>query len=313
VGTRSSDSFAGLRALLVHPIAGARSAADIGGAGESRVRRRDGGALARTHGRRRLRGASRRAVAWQLLRRYGVVFRRLVPARDVTRTLGDTCGLPAPGARGESRGGRFGGWVLGASSTRCGSDWLCCGRPAGSRSRRADRVSGADPLNLVGILTPDQAVPRSRHQPHPLVVRTGAIVVKEGEGRASGSWWMCGRRARHADGARSSGGGPPRWCAPTWVKSKAAARLSRRGQLDPAPRFVQEPLRISASRFRCTGVGRRSRGHGRASSGRGRTTWIGPPARTSTVRPHCREACVSRPLLVFHDTGTSSYILASKP
>src|SRR2546427_703526 len=116
-GLVTSDSFAGLRALLVpsdrrRPI----------GAGGFRRRGRVAPFGVETAGRwSRVRRGSplgaeqvAEAVAWQLLRRYGVVFRRLVaretllpPWRDILRVYRRL------EARGEVRGGRFVGGFSG--------------------------------------------------------------------------------------------------------------------------------------------------------------------------------------------------------
>ena len=163
LGLVTSDSFGGLRALLVPSS-----------------ERRTG-----THGRRRRRAAAygvedagrwamvRRPVAAEreedatehvartLLARYGVVFWRLLE-REAAR-------LPAwrellrayrrLESRGEIRGGRF---VAGFSGEQFALP-EAIGVLRGARRRTtADQwvsVSGADPLNLVGILTPGPKLP----------------------------------------------------------------------------------------------------------------------------------------------------------
>src|SRR6185295_12552095 len=96
----------------------------------------------------------------QLLRRYGVVFRRLLeresilpPWRDVLRAF------RRMEARGDIRGGRF---VAGFSGEQYALP-EAVGLLRSIRKRApADElvaVSGADPLNLIGILTPGPAVP----------------------------------------------------------------------------------------------------------------------------------------------------------
>src|SRR2546430_11403804 len=114
-GLVTSDSFAGLRGMLIpsdrrRPIGGFPRRGRVAPFGVE------------TAGRwSRVRQASllpedqfAEAVAWQLLRRYGVVFRRvvtretlLVPWRDLLRVYRRL------GARGEARGGRFVGGVSG--------------------------------------------------------------------------------------------------------------------------------------------------------------------------------------------------------
>jgi ATP-dependent helicase Lhr and Lhr-like helicase len=187
-GLVTSDSFAGLRALLV-PSDRRRP---LGG-GAFRRRR---GTLApfgvETAGRWARPGRASplseeqvaEAVARQLLRRYGVVFRRmvqretlLVPWRDVLRVYRRL------EARGEIRGGRF---VSGFS----GEQYAL---PEAVGSLRAVRreapggelvaLSGADPLNLVGILTPGDVVPALAT--NRILYREGIpVAIQEGEGHS---------------------------------------------------------------------------------------------------------------------------------
>jgi ATP-dependent Lhr-like helicase len=167
LGLVTSDSFIGLRALLLpldrrKPIAGGRR------------RRRsalfgieDAGRWTLTHRpQRALAPAAPEAdpaeqVARLLLKRYGVVFWRLLeresswlpPWRDLLRALRRL------EARGDIRGGRF---VAGFS----GEQFALPEAVSGLReARRAERkgelvaVSGADPINLAGILVPGPKVP----------------------------------------------------------------------------------------------------------------------------------------------------------
>src|SRR3970282_1739036 len=88
------------------------------------------------------------AIAWQLLRRYGVVFRRLVQRESLLSPWGAVLRV----CRGTPGAG-----VLVA-------------------------VSGAYPLNLVGILTPGDAVPAVGT--NRILYRDGVpVAVKAGEGR----------------------------------------------------------------------------------------------------------------------------------
>ncbi len=125
-------------------------------------------------------------VAGQLLARYGVVFRELatresftVPWRDVARALrrGE--------ARGLLRGGRFvAGFVGEQYALPEAVDALrrLRGLPRGGEGAR---VRPADPLNLVGILTPGARVPA--HQSGWLVFRDGAYVATAEETPAAAS------------------------------------------------------------------------------------------------------------------------------
>lgn len=185
-GLVSSDSFAGLRALLVpsdrrRPI----------GPGAYRRRGRiapfgveTAGRWARTHGRPPIPDEQvAEAIAWQLLRRYGVVFRRLVqretllaPWRDILRVYRRL------EARGEIRGGRFVGGFSGEQYALPEAIGLLRTTRREQGAHELIAVSGADPLNLVGILTPGEAVPAITT--NRILYRDGVpIVVKEGEGK----------------------------------------------------------------------------------------------------------------------------------
>jgi len=159
-GLVASDSFAGLRVLLVpserrRPVAGFRRSRSapfgIETAGRWSLVRHSSAASA---------DQTAEVVARQLLTRYGVIFRRLFareallpPWRDLLRACRRL------EARGEIRGGRFVGGVSG--------EQYALPEAVGTlRAVRRDAptgelvcVSGADPLNLVGILTPGELVP----------------------------------------------------------------------------------------------------------------------------------------------------------
>nr|AIA11332.1 Unknown Function [uncultured bacterium] len=176
LGRVTSDSFAGLRALLV------RSS----GRRVHRRRHRDSN-LFRMEDAGRWSLVRRKAdsikedpiehVARTLLRRYGVIFRRLIereaawlPAwRDLLREYRRL------ESRGEIRGGRF---VAGFS----GEQFALPEAVANLREvrRQPDReewavVSGSDPLNLAGILTPGPKL--ASLAGNRLVYRSGAPVA----------------------------------------------------------------------------------------------------------------------------------------
>ncbi|MGH7631047.1 MAG: DEAD/DEAH box helicase [Gemmatimonadales bacterium] len=176
-GVVTSDSFAGLRALITPsskrkpPPGGVRRQSTVPFGIESagrwallRDEQKSRGAEEQQEPRERHRlpGSSARLLLWAsaLLRRYGVVFRALLqhesgapPWRDlllVYRRLE---------ARGEIRGGRF---VAGLA----GEQFALPEAVAELRAiRRIDRggtvvaVSAADPLNLTGLITPGERVP----------------------------------------------------------------------------------------------------------------------------------------------------------
>jgi ATP-dependent Lhr-like helicase len=184
-GLVSSDSFAGLRALLVpsdrrRPLGGGyRRRGRIAPFGVETA-----GRWARTHGRPPIAEAQvAETIAWQLLRRYGVVFRRLVqretllaPWRDILRVYRRL------EARGEIRGGRFVGGFSGEQYALPEAIGLLRTTRREQGEGELIAVSGADPLNLVGILTPDDALPAITT--NRVLYRDGVpIVVKEGEGK----------------------------------------------------------------------------------------------------------------------------------
>ncbi|MBI4501433.1 MAG: hypothetical protein HY700_09760 [Gemmatimonadetes bacterium] len=184
-GLVSSDSFGGLRALLIpserrSPIAGAR---------------RRNGRMApfgvETAGRWAVVGGSAclssdeavEALARQLLRRYGVVFRRLLereailpPWRDLIRVYWRL------EARGEIRGGRFVGGFSGEQFALPEAVGLLRGVRRGQGEGELVAVSGADPLNLIGIITPGASVPAVTT--NRILFRDGVpVAVSEGHGR----------------------------------------------------------------------------------------------------------------------------------
>jgi ATP-dependent Lhr-like helicase len=149
-----SDSFGGLRALLTPPRHHRRRTrgARLGAAGRwALVKRKSSDQHAAAHKAERV-----EQIALALLRRYGVVFMRMLEReaawlprwRDLLRVYRRL------EARGEIRGGRF---VSGFSGEQFA---LPDAVPALRAIRRRalddslDSVSGADPLNLAGILTP---------------------------------------------------------------------------------------------------------------------------------------------------------------
>jgi ATP-dependent Lhr-like helicase len=194
-GLVTSDSFAGLRALLI-PSGRRRPIASAGGG----YRRRGkvapfgvetAGRWARVHRPMQISEEQiAEAQAWQLLRRYGVVFRRLLeresllaPWRDVLRVYRRL------EARGEIRGGRFVGGFSGeqyALPEAVGA--LRAVRRDSENGKRTSEnaelvaVSGADPLNLAGIITPGETVPALAT--NRVLFRDGVpVAVQEGEGR----------------------------------------------------------------------------------------------------------------------------------
>jgi ATP-dependent Lhr-like helicase len=156
-GIATCDGFAGLRALLSAGRARPGTAAR-GGGRWSLLR---GAPTASEAGPPRARAPELlERVAQQYLRRYGVVFRDLLaresapPWRDLVRVY------RALEARGTVRGGRF---VAGRSGEQFALAEAVDALRAVRRARRDGvervEVSAADPLNLVGILTPGPRIP----------------------------------------------------------------------------------------------------------------------------------------------------------
>jgi ATP-dependent Lhr-like helicase len=148
-GLVSSDGFAGLRSI-------------IGTADDHRRRPDQSGrwfprlaALARDGADAPSRDAAIEALAWTLLRRYGVVFRRILAREDDAVTWRELARVYRRlEARGEIRGGRF---VSGMS----GEQFALPDAVDHLREIRRSApdhalvtISAADPLNLTGIVTP---------------------------------------------------------------------------------------------------------------------------------------------------------------
>ena len=158
LGLVTSDSFGGLRALLApsaqrKPLNGATRRGRV-----SPFDMESGGrwALARRAAPGIEEQVVTEAAAWALLRRYGVVFFRILtreggflpPWRDLLRVYRRL------EARGEIRGGRF---VAGFSGEQYALPEAIGLLRETRRKPAADEwisLSGADPLNLAGILTP---------------------------------------------------------------------------------------------------------------------------------------------------------------
>jgi ATP-dependent Lhr-like helicase len=141
----STGHGAGVAASIGH---GAGVAASIGhGAGVASPWRSGGG------------GAATEAAAWAFLRRYGVVFHRLLEREALMPAWRDLLAVYRRlEARGEIRGGRF---VSGFSGEQFALPEAVGRLRAVRRQPRRGTlvsVSAADPLNLVGIVTPGDRV-----------------------------------------------------------------------------------------------------------------------------------------------------------
>ncbi|HEY7216356.1 MAG TPA: ATP-dependent DNA helicase, partial [Thermoanaerobaculia bacterium] len=168
-GLVTSDSFTGLRALLVPahkrpPVD--RAGSRRGGSSVSLFGMENAGRWSLLHA-----GAAEapadapsretvETVAWTLLRRYGVVFRRLLERESLLPPWRDLLhAFRRLEARGEIRGGRF---VDGFSGEQYAlPDAVGRLRALRKQPRKGNlvSVSAADPLNLAGIATPGDRLP----------------------------------------------------------------------------------------------------------------------------------------------------------
>jgi ATP-dependent Lhr-like helicase len=152
-GLVTSDGFAGLRAIIgtsPHRAPARLSRADSAGRWS---------ALRETGAGPSSRDATVEAVAWALLRRYGVIFRRLLAREGFTITWRELARVYRRlEARGDIRGGRF---VSGMSGEQFATSDAVERLREIRRSGPDDRlitVSAADPLNLTGIITPGDRI-----------------------------------------------------------------------------------------------------------------------------------------------------------
>jgi ATP-dependent Lhr-like helicase len=160
-GIATADSFAGLRALLA-PSEKRRRAIEMAGRWSllSSISPEPSGTQ------------DAEGIARALLKRYGVVFRsmlqretQLAPWRDLVRVYRRL------EARGEIRGGRF---VAGFGGEQFALPEAVGRLRAVRKMEKIEELvvlSGADPLNLVGILTPEARVP---------AVHTNRILLQDG-------------------------------------------------------------------------------------------------------------------------------------
>jgi ATP-dependent Lhr-like helicase len=174
LGLVTSDSFDGLRALLVpsnkRPTFGRSTAkrrrrtnlASIEFAGRWSLLPRSGGFPTATE---RANGAGPREAAIEkfarvLLRRYGVVFRRMLERESFPVTWYELGRIYRRWeARGEIRGGYFVGGVSGEQFALPEAIGLLRSIRKSSSNGKLITLSAADPLNLQGILTPGARIP----------------------------------------------------------------------------------------------------------------------------------------------------------
>jgi len=180
-GLVTADGFDSLRALM-DPR---RRRAE----GKERTRRPRHSAgrwsLFRTHlpaepGHRESTGGLAERMARQLLRRYGVVFRDLLQRESLALPWRDLLvQYRRLELRGEIRGGRFVGGFTGEQFAQPEAvEALRTVRRDRDCAAQEIKVSGADPLNLVGIITPGSRVPGVSG--NDVIFRDGAPVILPG-------------------------------------------------------------------------------------------------------------------------------------
>jgi ATP-dependent helicase Lhr and Lhr-like helicase len=174
LGLVTSDSFDGLRALLVpsnkRPTFGRNTArrrrrtnlASIEFAGRWSLLPRSGGfpvAMGAPNGAGP-REAAIEKFAQVLLRRYGIVFRRLLERESFPVTWYELGRIYRRWeARGEIRGGYFVGGVSGEQFALPEAIGLLRSIRKSSSNHELITLSAADPLNLLGVLTPGARIP----------------------------------------------------------------------------------------------------------------------------------------------------------
>ena len=123
-------------------------------------------------------------IARVLLRRYGIVFRKLLDQEDILPPWRDLLYVfRRMEARGELRGGRF---VQGFAGEQYAlPEAVNALREIRKQSRQGDLVaiSAADPLNLTGLVTPGQRVPSQPGQR--ILYRDGIPIANSAQGKIS--------------------------------------------------------------------------------------------------------------------------------
>ncbi len=179
-GMLASDSYTGLRALLVssnyRTAQGRRSRIkfDMEGAGRWSVIGKWGGEKEKSR-------EDVRALTRALLRRYGVLFRRLVERESFAPSWRELVReLRLMELRGEVRGGRFVDGVWGEQFALPEAVTKLRETRRNQKNGTLVSISAADPLNLTGIVTPGRRVPS--HYKNRILYRDGVpAAVKEGE------------------------------------------------------------------------------------------------------------------------------------
>ncbi|HEV8370617.1 MAG TPA: DEAD/DEAH box helicase [Pyrinomonadaceae bacterium] len=196
-GVVVSDSFSGLRALLTPGSRKTQAAArrkqrqpvyEMASAGRwSILHRTQNDAPARSasvSNQKTFDPQSSEEVAWALLKRYGVVFKRLLEREGMTipwRVLLRV--YHRLEARGEIRGGRFVAGISGEQFALPDAVGMLRAIRRQGVQESLISVSAADPLNLVGVITPGNRI--SSHTSNRILYQDGAPIaaLESGETR----------------------------------------------------------------------------------------------------------------------------------
>jgi ATP-dependent Lhr-like helicase len=123
-------------------------------------------------------------IARVLLRRYGIVFRKLLDQEDILPPWRELLYVfRRMEARGELRGGRF---VQGFAGEHYAlPEAVSALREIRKKARQGDliAISAADPLNLTGLVTPGQRVPSQPN--HRILYRDGIPIANSAQGKIS--------------------------------------------------------------------------------------------------------------------------------
>jgi ATP-dependent Lhr-like helicase len=194
-GVVVSDSFTGLRALLTPGSRKTQAAArrkhrqpiyDMASAGRwSIIHRENGNTATATRGNQTpVDQEKAEEITWTLLKRYGVVFKRLLEREGMTLPWRVLLRIyHRLEARGEIRGGRFVAGISGEQfSLPEAVGMLRAIRREGPNDSLIS-VSAADPLNLVGIIMPGNRI--TAHTSNRVLYHDGAPIAALESGEAN--------------------------------------------------------------------------------------------------------------------------------
>lgn len=196
-GLITSDAYVGLRALITPSAKRPKYSSRRRGRGAAKMSPFDNAGRwslinqdaiqsnleSADHKQQKLNSEDLEFIAWTLLHRYGVLFRKVLereqnlpPWRDLLRVYWRM------EARGEIRGGRFVNGVSGEQFALSEALNVLKKVSKNKKSKQHVSIASADPLNLVGILLPGDKVPIS---PHSMIHFVDGMVVKDNKNKTS--------------------------------------------------------------------------------------------------------------------------------